>query len=209
MDDHSGTITRAALLLSNRDHKGASWSFPELKGQIIELSEEIPFGALTFTSELILEAQQADEPIAWISARSDIFYPPDMSENGIDISALSVISVTNEREAVWVCDLLIRSGAFGFVIVDIESTRRLTDAAVARLVHLARRNSAAVLFLTVAGVQTPALSSLVSLRGVVRRPSSRVRAAEVVGCEILTVKDKRGAPGGRLARKYDGPIGLC
>lgn len=209
MNDHAGAITRAALLLSNQNHKGVSWSFSELKGKIIELSEEIPFGALTFASELILEAQQADEPVAWISARPDIFYPPDMAQNGIDVTALSVISVTNEREAVWVCDLLIRSGAFGFVVVDIESARRLTDADVARLVHLSRRHSAAVLFLTVSGVRTPALSSLVSLRGVVRRPSSRARAADGVVCEVITVKDKRGAPGGRVTRKYDGPIGLC
>jgi recombination protein RecA len=215
MKDHAEKIVRAAHLLPHEEPKGdvASWRFSDLKGQLIELSEEIPFGALTFTSELILAAQQADEPVGWISARSSIFYPPDMAENGVDISAITVVSVSDEREAAWTCDLLIRSGAFGFVVVDLEAARRLTDAAVARLIHLSRRHGTVVLFLTVAGAGQPSLSSLVSLRGVVRRRSATAGRGSTrpsfFFCEVTTVKDKHRAPGRKLTRRYDGPIGVC
>jgi len=215
MKDHAEKIVRAARLLPHEGRVGCAvpWRFADLKGQLIELSEEIPFGALTFASELILAAQQADEPVGWISARSSIFYPPDMAENGVDISAISVVSVSGEREAAWACDLLIRSGAFGFVIVDLEAARRLTDASVARLIHLSRRHGTVVLFLTVSGAQQPSLSSLVSLRGVVRRRSTTAgRGAAGPSpffCEVTTVKDKHQAPGRKLTRRYDGPIGVC
>lgn len=224
-------IVRATRLLPAEGKAKADgpWSFLDLAGQLIELSEEAPFGAITFTSELILAAQQAGEPVGWISARQSIFYPPDFAENGIDLSAVTIVSVPDEAGALWACDLLLRSGAFGFLIVDIEQGKRWTDAAMARLVHLARRNRTAVLFLTVKDTALASLSSLVTLRGeVLRRGAPPVDGfpSEVFpsedrplrgesgliqsfACEIRTVKDKRRAPGRRLTRVYNGPIGVC
>jgi len=175
------------------------------------LSEEVPFGALTFTSELIAAAQRLGEPVGWISTRPSIFYPPDLAENGIDVSAVTVVSVSDEREAVWAGDLLIRSGAFGFIVVDLEKGKRLTDAAMARLVHLSRRHHTTLLFLTIKRGSFASLSSLVTLRGVVRRrgplPEGSARQPSFV-CEITTVKDKRRTPGRKVMRVYDGPVGV-
>lgn len=214
MDISTERVVKAARLLAgegNREVPGA-WDFSDLRGQLIELSEEVPFGALTFTSELIAAAQLLGEPVGWISSRPSIFYPPDLAENGIDVSAVTVVSVADEREAVWVCDLLIRSGAFGFVIVDLEQGKRLSDAAMARLVHLCRRQRTTLLFLTIKRGGLASLSSLVTLRGVVRRrgplPEGSARRPSFV-CEITTVKDKRRTPGRKVTRIYDGPVGVC
>lgn len=207
----------AARLLVQRGEteRSESFSFLDLTGQLAELSEELPCGALTFTSELIWAAQQAGEPVGWVSARPGSFYPPDLAANGIDASAITVVTVPGEREAIWASDLLLRSGAFGFLIVDLEEGRRLADGAMARLIHLARRHRSAVLFLTVKKSTRASVSPLVALRGVVDRRRGRSSdgrpqdcAAPFV-CEITTVKDKRGAPGRRLLRVYDGPTGVC
>ena len=209
-------VVKATRLLNERELTAASqpWDLRELQGQIVELSEEVPFGALTFTSELIRAAQQMGEPVGWIAARPSVFYPPDLAANGIDASAVTVVSVSDEREAVWSCDLLVRSGAFGLVVVDLEKGGRVGDAAMARLVRLARRHRTAVLFLTVKGRSLSSLSSLVTLRGVILRSGPlpvgdpKLPTSPLV-CEITAVKDKRRTPGRKVIREYDGPIGVC
>lgn len=216
MHDLAAQILPAVRLLADQGQEGSGepWDICNLQGQLIELSEEFPLGALTFSGELILAAQRAGEPVVWISARPSIFFPPDFAENGIDVSSLAVVSTAGEREALWACDLLVRSGAFGLVVVDMEKGGRLTDAAMARLIHLARRRETAVLFLTVKRGGFASLSSMVTLRGVVHRRGSSPGAnprlsAPPLCCEITTVKDKRHAPGAKLTRSYDGPPGVC
>lgn len=216
MQDYAAKIVPAARLLirRNEEDEHEPWSFANLRGQLIELSEEHPLGALTFASELIGSAQHDGEPVAWISACPSIFFPPDLAENGIDVSAVVVVAVKDEREALWACDLLVRSQAFGLLVVDLERGRRLADAALARLTHLARRCDAAILFLTLKKGSFSSLGSLVTLRGVVRRagmlvPGSPKLPAPTIACEVTTVKDKRRTPGSRITRRYDGPRGVC
>ena len=70
---------------------GGSWKLENLIGILAEVSEETRCGALSFAAEIVLEAQQRREPVAWVSAPDSIFFPPDLEQRGIDLSALAVI----------------------------------------------------------------------------------------------------------------------
>lgn len=197
---------------------GDPWSFEALAGSLVELSEEHPCGAATFASELLAEAQGRGEPAAWVTGGMSSFFPPDLAGNGIDLASIAVVTGADGRDALWAADLLARSGAFGFIVIDLESGAKVTDGAMARLVHLAQRHRAIILFLTTKGRGDSSLSSLVAVHAVVR---SRTRARSLHGpaapsaaaghaidVEVTIVKDKRRAPGLTIRRSYGTPFGM-
>ena len=69
----------------------------------------------------MLEAQVASEPVAWIMLDTSSFYPPDVADAGIDLSALVVIRVQDGIGAARAAQRILRSGAFGLVIIDLSS----------------------------------------------------------------------------------------
>ena len=182
----------------------------ELAGRLVELRGE---AALTAGLGLVLEAQQRGEPAAYVGAEASSFYPPDAAEGGVDLEALVVIRA---REAAGpagrarAAEELVRSGAFALVLVDLGSDEtRLPPALLARLLALAQKHQAAIVFLSSGGGEDAAspLGSLVSLRARTRRASvgeTRLRCA--ISLEV--VKDKRRAPGWTHAETCRAPVGL-
>src|SRR6266496_2849888 len=61
------------------------WSLDALRGRLIELSARGATATLTAAFDLILEAQHAAEPVAWVTFTSTTFYPPDAADTGIDL----------------------------------------------------------------------------------------------------------------------------
>jgi len=57
--------------------RGVSWSLESLAGILAEISEETACGAISFVTEIILDAQRRNEPVAWVAGVSSIWYPPD------------------------------------------------------------------------------------------------------------------------------------
>ena len=172
--------------------------------------------AWVVAAELLKEAQLRGEPVAWVSARSSLFFPPDMAQNGIDPASITVVSVSSGVEAMRSADLLARSAAFGLIAVDLGRDAAATDGEMARLVHLARRHSVALLFLTIKRRTAASLSSLVSLHLTVRSGqvtaapagSPAVDEAPEIAVEITIAKDKRRNPGLILRRSYGTPPGV-
>jgi recombination protein RecA len=183
---------------------GGPWQFDTLVGILAEISEEIPSGAVSFTAEIIAEAQAHNEPVAWIAAADSLFFPPDMAERGVDLNALAVIRVGGEEaDALTAAEWLVRSGAVGLVVVDTEAGWKVSDAALGRLQRLSERSQAAVVFLTRKRGQEPSLGSRISLRGCIRKSG----AAPFL-IEIYSVRDKRSNRTSRLSRRYHGPSGM-
>jgi len=203
-------VIKASRLIAPEGREGDPWSFDSLAGRVSELSEELSFGALTFAVELLSAAQERSEPAAWVSARSSLFFPPDLAENGIDLSAVTVVAAGNVQEAAWAADLLARSGAFGLLVVDIGRNAKITDGAMARLVHLARRYHILMLFLTEKRRSAPSLSSLISVHAFVRSTAVERPTEEAprISVDVTIVKDKRRAPGVAIGRKYEAPAGV-
>ena len=95
------------------------WRFSELVGNITELSGHGASATVTLAMRLIWEAQCLGEPTAWVTPRDRCFYPPDAEANGVDLSALAVVRVPDVLDVGKAADYLVRSGAFGVVVLDL------------------------------------------------------------------------------------------
>ena len=183
-----------------------AWNLSSLAGRLTEISDSGAAPSLTAAAALILQAQQRGEPAAWIGFGNSIFFPPDFVEWGIDLAALPVIRVPDALTASHAADQLLRSGAFGLVVLDLKAQARMHMAVQSRLAALARRHHAALLCLTRKQKGAPSLGPLVSLHGegrITRTAFSRFN------WEIRIVKDKRGAPGWSHTESCRGTDGLC
>ncbi|MCE2502407.1 MAG: recombinase A [Dehalococcoidia bacterium] len=183
-----------------------TWSLSSLAGRLTEVSDSGAAPSLTAAAALILQAQQRGEPAAWIGFGNSIFFPPDFAEWGIDLDALPVIRVPDAPAASRAADQLLRSGAFGLVVLDLKSQAQMHLAVQSRLAALARKHHAALLCLTRKRRGTPSLGPLVALHGEGR--ISRT-AFSRFDWEIRMVKDKRGAPGWSHTESCRGTDGLC
>ena len=183
-----------------------AWNLSLLAGRLTEISDSGAAPALTAAASLILQAQQCGEPAAWVGFGNSIFFPPDLVEWGIDLDALPVVRVPDALAASRAADQLLRSGAFGLVVLDLKAEARMHMAVQSRLAALARRHHSALLCLTRKKTGAPSLGPLVSLHGegrITRTAFSRF------AWEIRVVKDKRGAPGWSHTESCRGTDGLC
>ena len=161
--------------------------------------------ALTSAASLLWKAQQRGEPAAWISARGSTFFPPDLEAGGIDLAALVVVRAVDASAAARAADKLLRSGAFGLVVLDLGAHAAVPTPLLGRLLGLAQKHQAAVVFLTEKAADAPSLAPIVSLRVAASR---RRVAAGRFACTIEATKDKRRAPGWTSEETFRGPPGL-
>jgi len=182
-----------------------TWSRAELTGRLCELSAGPDGALLSAAMSVVLDAQLAGDPVAWVSATAATFYPPDAAACGVDLAALVVVRTGNARAAGRAADVLLRSGAYGLVVLDLGTSAALPTPLQARLVQLASKHDAAVLCLTDKPPEMASLGSLVSLRGQARRQR---RPGGSFTCRIGILKDKRRGPGWSAAETRRGPEGL-
>jgi recombination protein RecA len=194
-------VFRAAQL--SRAPTGASWRFDSIVGILSELSEETPSGALSFLADIIAEAQDQGEPVAWVAGTDSIFFPPDLAARGTDLSAIAVIRAGGEGHALTAAEWLLRSGAVGLVVVDCGGAWNIPDASLGRLLKLAEKGQSAVVFLTRKSRRGPSLGSRISLRACITRSGSGPFLVDV-----HTSKDKRANYGTHQTRHYNGPEGM-
>jgi recombination protein RecA len=203
----SAQLVRAVHLEHDADSSttSAHLSHRELAGRFSEFSGSHDSCCLTLACSLLLEAQQSRIPAVWVSATSDCFYPPDLAANGVDLSALPVVCLPDVLAAGKATDWLIRSGAFGLVILDLGEAVYLPPALQGRLVQLANRYDTALVCLTHKNPDQLSMGSLVSLRGVVVR--ERLGPGRFQS-RTLILKDKRKGPGWKYTENCYGPDGL-
>jgi recombination protein RecA len=187
----------------------AAWTLAELEGRVVELVADGPVAALTATVCLVREAQCAREPVAWIDAIDALFHAPDLAASGVDLDALAVVCAPHDREKLRAADELLRSGAFGLVVLDGLSFGSLSMAAQVRLSNLARQHDAVLTCLAPSAARrterTAARSSLTSLRA----EATRVQSAEDgFACRIAVTKDKRRGTAWVVEVPCDAPPGL-
>jgi recombination protein RecA len=183
----------------------SSWGYAALAGRLAELSGTGASALLTAAFGLVLEAQQAGDPVAWVTSRTSSFFPPDAAEGGVDLEALAVVRVEDALQAARAADQLLRSGGFGLVVLDLAwgtGEVRVPAPQQVRLLGLAQKHAAAVLALTAKGPDRPSLGSLVSVRAEARRGPGPT-------CEVRVLKDKRRGPGETRREACRAPAGLC
>jgi len=208
-----GTAATARVLALDelRTLRGAEevaepWGLAALRGRLVELSGRGARATLTEAIGLVVEAQLAGEPVAWIlSPEHGGFYPPDAAESGVDLAALVVVRVTNVPSSARAAERLLRSGAFGLVVIDLGlgGEQELSMVQQGRLVTLAQAHDAAVVCLTEKSAETSSIGSLVSLRAEALR-SGR----DELQVALRVIKDKRRGPGWSRTIKVRGPAGM-
>ena len=186
------------------------WGLAALRGRLVELSARGASATLTAAVDLVLEAQHASEPVCWIMQQTGSFYPPDVADSGVDLAALVVIRVMNATAAARAAERVLRSGAFGLVVIDLAASVGSANADISmalqgRLVSLAQAHDAAVVCLTEKTADTASLGSLVSLR--VEALRERAQKSEF-DLTVRALKDKRRGPGWAKRIKARGPAGF-
>ncbi len=183
-----------------------AWRLSALSGRFGEISGDRASAVLTLVFRLVLEAQRMDEPVAWVTSRQSLFYPPDASAAGVDLEALAVVRVSETVKAVKSVDHLVRSGAFGLLVLDMGRNAHLPIQVQTRLVGLAGKHDTALLCITEKESRQPSIGSLVSIRADAAR-TQRKRGR--FHCEVRVLKDKRKGPGWTHGEIFRGPDGLC
>ena len=181
------------------------WGLKQVAGRLVEISGAGAAAALTLAFGLVLEAQRRGEPVAWIALEERGFYPPDAAEGGVDLDALVVVRVANAKAVGRAADQLVRSGAFGLIVLDLGAGADVPTPLQTRLVGLAQKHQTALLCLTEKGSELPSLGSLVSLR--VQAQRERV-CDDRFSCGLAVLKDKRRGPTWTHVEVYRGPAGL-
>lgn len=179
-------------------------SLEQLTGRLVELSAVGAVATLTAAVGLVLEAQTAGEPVAWIGLPPTTFYPPDLADSGVDLDALVVVRAPDPIAAARAAERLLRSGAFGLVVLDLGACGDVSMAHQGRLVSLAQQHDAAVVCITEKAADAASLGSLVSLRV----EALRQRDDAGFRCTLRALKDKRRGPGWSLSEVLRGPAGL-
>ena len=185
-------------------HAEARWELAALRGRLVELSARGASATLTAAVELVVEAQVAGEPAAWLTLGSGSFYPPDVAASGVDLAALVVVRARDAVALVRTAERLLRSGAFGLIVLDLARSEA-PRVAWGRLVTLAQTHDAAVVCLTEKTEEAPSLGSVVSLRVEALRGRESPEDFRVT---LRALKDKQRGPGWQQAGKRRGPAGL-
>ena len=181
------------------------WRLSAFSGRFGELSGDQAGAPLTLVFRLVREAQKQAEPVAWVGRWESTFFPPDVAEAGVDLAALPVVRAPDTLAAARAADLLLRSGAFGLLVLDVGPGASLPLPAQTRLVGLAKQYETALVCLTEKANDRPSLGSLVSLRAHTARTRQE---RDRFQCEVRVIKDKRRGPGWKHAEVCHGPDGL-
>lgn len=184
----------------------ATWGLDALRGRVVEFSAATDSAVLTAAASLVLEAQQINEPVAWITLPDSQFYPQDMQAHGIDLEALVVVRAADVTVAIRATERLLRSGGFGLVILDFAGLDAVAvpEGRLGRLVTLAQTHDASAVCLTEKPRDVPSLGSLISLRA---QPVQRYGEDNVHQVHLEILKDKQFGPGDAHDITCRGPAG--
>ena len=145
----------------------------------------------------------------WVQPVGGPLYPPDLHAAGVDLDALAVVHVPAEEGSAALgkaAELLLRSGAFGLVVVDLGSIPHGSRTAwQGRLLGLARQHESRVVLLTDKPSHADSLGTLVGLRVEPRRTRGSDGSFLV---EHQVLKNKSGAPVTPAMARFVGPVML-
>jgi recombination protein RecA len=184
-----------------------AWSLGTVGARLVELSGQGAAPRLSLAFALVRDAQRRGETAAWVTHRDGTFYPPDAAAGGVRLDHLPVVFAPDAPAAARAADKLVRSGAFGLVVLDlgVAMAGSVPVPLLSRLSGLARQHEAAVVFLTDKPSTDPSLGPLVSLRCEGTRQAA---AGGRFACVVRAIKDKRRGPGWSSSEVRRGPVGL-
>jgi recombination protein RecA len=196
--------------------------------QSVPLAEQLPVGRLveiaseaagsqggaqmTTAVACLRRAQALGETAAWVQRAGGSLFPPDLADNGIDLGALLIVNVPPRAGAYGsakAAELLLRSGGFGMVVLDLTSAQLPSDGAwQGRLLGLAREHQSFLLLLSDASGDGTGRGSLGPLVSLCIEPRRRRLERGLFAVEQHVRKDKSGLLCGLAPERRRGPWGL-
>ena len=182
-------------------------------GRLVEFSGERGGCHMTQAVGCLKHAQLRGETCAWVQVEGGSLFPPDLADSGIDLSALVIVHVPRKFHHAGLskaAELMLRSGGFGMVIIDLWGVNLdKHDAWQGRLLGMAREHQCWVVILSPAQIgQGPhggSLGPLISLRiSGERRRMDRGHFA----ITPIVHKDKSSSLSGLAQEHRRGPWGL-
>lgn len=179
-------------------------------GRILEISGEEGCACTTAAVSLLNLAQREGELVAWIQRENGGLYPPDLATAGIDLDTFTCIHVPKEAPGsapLRAAELLLRSGAFGWVVLDLRNGSVPRDGArwQGRLAGILREHDARLVLLTRDGAEVPSLGPMVGLRVEPRRIMDE---SGLYAVRPGILKSKLGPLPDPLPTIHQGPAGL-
>jgi recombination protein RecA len=184
------------------------WTLAALAGEMVEITSPGPTAGLTAAARLLREAQENGEPAAWITAGDSLPYPLDLAEGGCDLEALVFVRLRGLSAGTRAAEHLLRSGAFGLVVLDLgrQGGPRVPSAAAVRLAALCRRHQAVLLLLGRKPAEAEAVLPFAPLR--VTAELRRI-GFDRFQARLRPSKDKRRRSDWTHEEVCRGPDGLC
>ena len=178
-------------------------------GRLIEISGRGANARLSTATSLLRQAQVEGETSAWIQAEEGALYPPDLAAAGIDLEALVVLHLPTDqgaRDLLRATEWLLRSGAYGVIVVDLSGIRPPHGQAwCARLVALAREHEVRLILITDTQAHQSSLGPLVGLRIAGHRSPP---LAGQCSLNVHVLRNKSGGPLRVLPESWRTPLGL-
>lgn len=179
-------------------------------GRIVEISGAQGCSCTTMAVSILNLAQRDGELVAWIQRENGGLYPPDLATAGIDLDSLTCIHIPTEAPApapLRAAELLLRSGAFGWVVLDLRNGSVPRDGSrwQGRLAGILREHEARLVLLTRNGAEAPSLGPMVGLRV---EPRRFVDASGLYAVRPGILKSKLGPLPPPLPTVHRGPSGL-
>jgi recombination protein RecA len=198
------TPVRASSLVRSSEEIDPRFTLQAVRGRLCELRDASASAALSALVELVWQAQCQGEPAAWIHGGTAGLHVGDLINVGVDPAALVIVRLWKEADALRAAERLLRSGAFGVLVLDLRQTNALGAPEAGRMGRLAETYQTAVVVLSAQPLSVAA-GSLVSLRLTVHRkrlPDGRFQRT----FEIL--RDKQYGQQSIQHDEVSGPDGL-
>lgn len=143
-------------------------------GRLVELSGHGACARTSTAVSLVVHAQAQREPVGWVQSVDGPLYPPDLDEAGVDLDELITIRVpqfAGPIGLVQAAEWLLRSGAFGLVVVDLSDQlpSGLPARWQGRLSGLVRKYNARLCLITHSDETEASCGPLIGLRIAVKR----------------------------------------
>ncbi|MDP3773956.1 MAG: hypothetical protein Q8Q85_06775 [Gemmatimonadales bacterium] len=163
------------------------------RGQITALDAPLGTGGTALLLALAEATLQADEGVALVDAERTL--APQAAAHLAALGPFWVVRPKATQSAWWCADVLLRTGAFGLVIVDQAPAP--ARAVAVRLQRLARDKDTALVVRgrTAAGEDVPGARRSEHLRGAARRDPGRPSARTPFAALVLTVRPRADTAG--------------
>lgn len=176
--------------------------------RLIELGAEARSARTSAAVSLVIHAQRAGEPVVWIEPEDGSLYPPDLAACGVDLSTLIVVRIPSRAGThglARAAELLLRSGAFGLVVIDLTWGVPRGDAWQGRIAALAKKHASRVVILRESSDRSASLGPMISMRV---RATREKRAPGRYALAYRVLKDKTGLTGDPSPDARRAPTGV-